>query len=112
MIDADLQGINLSGAELNEACLRGSNLQGANFKGAKLSAADLKKTNLSGANFEGAYLMETKFKGTDLRQVLNLSPDEIATAFIDEKTRIPDYLEVTWTSEDTFDCKLRSKDSA
>ena len=94
--------------KLSEANLKGANLSGASLKGAQLSAADLRWTHLAGADFEGAELLETKLKGTDLSGSLNIDPEELATAILDEKTKIPDYLEVIWTSEDTFECKAKN----
>jgi hypothetical protein len=39
--------------------------------------------------------------------VVNLSPKEVTMAIIDEKTRVPDNLEIHWTSDETFECKER-----
>ena len=94
-----------------EPQLQQANLSGANLTGAKLSEANLRKSNLAGADFRGASLVETKFQGVDLSQALNLAPEEVDLANIDEKTRIPDYLEIIWISEDDFKCKARSEDS-
>ncbi|MBT4105240.1 MAG: hypothetical protein HOE81_10390, partial [Nitrospina sp.] len=43
----------------------------------------------------------------DLRQAKNISSEELALAFIDSKTQIPDYIEVNWTSEDTYECRMK-----
>jgi len=62
---------------------------------------------LAGANFKDTSLSETKLTGVDLSQVLNLSPEEITLAIIDKKTKVPDYLEIVWISDETHDCKAR-----
>ena len=107
MVDADLREVNLSKSNLIEADLRGANLSGADLSGAKLSEANLRKTNLTGTNFKGVSLLETKLTGVDLRPALNLSAEEVTLAIIDSKTQIPDYLEIIWISDETFECKAR-----
>jgi hypothetical protein len=49
----DLQGINLSYADLRMANFRNANLSGANLRNADLSGASLLKTNLSSADLTG-----------------------------------------------------------
>jgi uncharacterized protein YjbI with pentapeptide repeats len=76
--------------------------------GAKLCEANLRQSILTGANFEGTSLLDTKITGVDLSKVINLSPEEVTLAIIDEKTKLPEYLEIIWTSEETHECKARS----
>ncbi len=97
---------------MGEADLRGANLTGANLTGANLSSANLQRATIVGTNFKGTDLLETKLKKTDLSQALNLGPEEVDQAFIDEKTRVPDYLEVTWIDDDVFECKARPSQEA
>ena len=75
--------------------------------GAKLSESNLRKTILTGADFKDVGLLETKLTGVDLSQVVNLSPNEVTLAIIDKKTKVPDYLEIHWISDETFECKAR-----
>jgi len=70
--EVNLQGANLRGADLQEADLRGANLQGANLRGADLQEADLRGANLQGAdlreaNLQGADLRGANLQGADLR---------------------------------------------
>jgi len=78
---------NLQGANLQRAKLAGANLQGANFRMADLSGADLRfsniiKADLAGVNLRGANLMkamlwDVNLMEADLRNVLNLSIEQI-----------------------------------
>jgi hypothetical protein len=52
----NLQGANLRNACLHDADLRESNLQEADLRGADLSHCDLREANLTGASLEGAFL--------------------------------------------------------
>ena len=74
---------------------------------AKLGDADFGAADLTDADFSGAELIEAKFRRVDLRKVKNISPEELELAFIDSETQIPDYIEVKWTSEDTYECRLK-----
>ena len=109
---ADLQGANFQHASLQEAQLQGANLQGAHLQGADLQGANLEKAQLQGASLQGANLQEANFEGADLRETffwqanlqgaqlqgvdlsgaIGLRPQQIESAVIDEKTRLPDYL--------------------
>jgi hypothetical protein len=63
---ADLDGANLSGADLRWADLSGANLVEANLTGADLSLADLYGAILEGADLSGADLFGAIFEGADL----------------------------------------------
>jgi uncharacterized protein YjbI with pentapeptide repeats len=52
----NLQGVDLRKAVLNQAQLYGTNLSNANLAGASLICPGLERTNFSGANLSGAYL--------------------------------------------------------
>jgi uncharacterized protein YjbI with pentapeptide repeats len=75
-------------------------IHGAFVRSADLSGADLERANLSyadatNANFRGAHLKEANLKGTilrgaDLREVRNLTREQLASAIIDETTPLPD----------------------
>jgi uncharacterized protein YjbI with pentapeptide repeats len=69
----------------------------------------LTEANLSGANVRGSDLAETRLTqtnlaGADLSLVTNLSSDNLKTALIDRKTKLPDNLEIQWISETEFEC--------
>ena len=63
---ADLSRANLSRADLNGADLSWANLNGANLNGADLSRANLNGANLNGANLNGADLNGANLNGADL----------------------------------------------
>ncbi|MEL6553956.1 MAG: pentapeptide repeat-containing protein [Cyanobacteria bacterium J06621_11] len=56
---ANLEDCNLAGTNLEKANLRGANLKGANLAGANLSHADLVGTDLTGADLKSAILRST-----------------------------------------------------
>lgn len=109
----DLQGTDLRRADLVEANLENTvlfraNLAGADLRWADLRVADLVEANLEGANLKDAKLMSGIFgfgivlHGADLRganlrgadlSAANVSWQQIQMAIIDEKTKLPDYVE-------------------
>ena len=76
-----LIGANLSGTNFQHDY---AFFEGANFRGADLSHTqwDIKTTSIKGAYLEGA----------DLRMAEGLTNEYLATAYIDIKTKLPDYL--------------------
>lgn len=84
---ADLRGANLTGAVLAEAALAGANLQGAalddaDLAGADLSGADLSTASLVGADLSSASLQDTDLEYADLRRAnlagaLGLSQEQL-----------------------------------
>jgi hypothetical protein len=90
---AELQGANLSGADLKEANLQGAglegadlreaNLQGADLEGASLSGTDLKEANLQEANLQGADLEGADLEGADLSGA-DLSGADLERADLEE----------------------------
>jgi uncharacterized protein YjbI with pentapeptide repeats len=81
--DADLQGVNLRGADLSYADLSEANLTGANLRGTDLSFADLSQANLQDADIRGALLMSA-----NLRQA-NLQGVKLEKADCDRTTNFP-----------------------
>ncbi len=95
---ADLEEAHLERAKLNFARLEGADLRGAHLEGADLEEAHLDKAKLWGAHLErarlkGAYLKGARLEGADLREATGLTREQIESAIIDEKTRLPDYLQ-------------------
>ena len=70
--DASLRGANLRGADLSDASLRGANLRGADLSNANLRGAGLSEADLSNANLRGADLRGANLRGADLSNA-NLS---------------------------------------
>jgi hypothetical protein len=90
---ADLAGADLGGADLAGAGLKAANLRGANLKRASLRGAELEDADLQWACLEGADLSEANLSHADLRAA-NLGETRLAgarlwNAFYDAKTRWP-----------------------
>jgi uncharacterized protein YjbI with pentapeptide repeats len=90
----------VKGAALKDRNLRYTNalhafLVNADLRGADLLGADLRQADLRGARLEGARLHGTNLQGADLTYATGLSREQLASAWIDAATRIPDYLGVT-----------------
>ncbi len=66
--EVDLSGANLCMAHLKGAALYSLNLSGANLTSAKLHGADFSYTNLEGANLVNAKLDNAEFSGSILRR--------------------------------------------
>lgn len=73
----------LNGANLAGASLTGANLAGANLTGANLTEATLHRATLYGATLAGA----------DLRGAIDLTREQVESAWIDERTQLPEELE-------------------
>jgi len=65
--EADLRGANLYGVDLREANLRGANLSGVDLRETDLRGTDLRETDLYGANLYGVDLRGANLSGVDLR---------------------------------------------
>ncbi len=76
---AELQGVNLSGAQLTKANLRDAQLQGANLQGALLKETQLIEADMQGANLSRAILEHTFLSGANLNGA-NLSGAKIQTS--------------------------------
>ncbi|MGV3721991.1 MAG: pentapeptide repeat-containing protein [Actinomycetota bacterium] len=62
---ADLENVNLGGADLQRAVLCGANLSAANLRRANLNGADLSHATLLGVHLEGADLRSADLRGAD-----------------------------------------------
>jgi len=67
LVEANLYGADLRGANLHGANLYRADLHGANLHGADLHGSDLREANLHRANLYGADLREANLYGADLR---------------------------------------------
>ena len=65
---ANLEGANLEGADLYDAHLSGSNLNNANLERANLKIANLHKVNLEEANLKNANLESANLHSTNLEK--------------------------------------------
>jgi uncharacterized protein YjbI with pentapeptide repeats len=79
--------------DIHGAFVRRTDLSGANLERANLSYADATNANFRGANFRDANLEGTILRGADLRDVKNLTREQLAAAIIDESTLLPDHLQ-------------------
>lgn len=75
---------NLSGAQLNNADLSGADLTNAWLNHAQLQGAKLGNANLTGAKLRGVQL-----HGADLSQVVGLTQDQLVLACRDLETKLP-----------------------
>ena len=113
---ASLVGLNLTHANFEEAYLyqaylkktnfHSSNFSRVNLRGASLRWANFQKANLKHANLMKADLLNADLRGTDLSGVKNLQCEQINSAIIDQTTKLPTYLKVSWISEEDYNCFL------
>jgi len=116
---ADLQKVNLSGANCEYTKFEGANLKGANLNGADLRKANLDGVNLQfaklvGANLSNASLIGAIIKGTNLKNVTNLTCDQLISAKVQNKisigsktkfTHLPNSLDIIWNEDGSLrDC--------
>lgn len=67
LVQFDLEGINLKGANLDRSVIRGGNLRRADLSGATLRYAILRRADLTGANLRAAQLNGANFTLANLR---------------------------------------------
>jgi uncharacterized protein YjbI with pentapeptide repeats len=84
-----------------------ANLVHSNFNSANLSKANLRGADLSGANFHGAKFTGADLRGTNLNLALSITCEQIKSALIDGKTRLPDNIYYNFPS--TSYCLLTRK---
>ncbi|MFD6994119.1 pentapeptide repeat-containing protein [Streptomyces sp. NPDC059943] len=114
LTEADLSGMNLSGVNLPKAKVTEANLLSVNLVNTDLAEADLTRANLFGADLTGAYLAEAdlvntdlsevdlanadlgsanlteaNLKGADLTGATILTREQVESAYIDGKTKLP-----------------------
>lgn len=86
--EAYLEGAHFEVANLKGAHLSGAYLQGAFFDGARLDRAELGFAHLEGALFSLAHL-----EGAFLWGTTGFTYEQLYTAYVDDKTKLPDYME-------------------
>tara|TARA_Y100001936_G_C15796144_1_gene519053 strand:- start:177 stop:587 length:411 start_codon:yes stop_codon:yes gene_type:complete len=111
---ADLCNAKLMKAKLNEACLEDADLTAAylikadltkaNLSGADLTQAVLSEADLSGADLDRTELTDTFLNGANLKDVNNLTCDQIELAIYDKDTIFPDYITIKWSSDGYCEC--------
>jgi hypothetical protein len=87
-INANLEGVNMEDASLNDINLSGANLKNANLSGASLEDSNLSGANLSNANLQGALIWYTNLSGADLSGA-DLERAWFEEAVYDKQTRFP-----------------------
>ncbi|MCB9795213.1 MAG: pentapeptide repeat-containing protein [Alphaproteobacteria bacterium] len=92
--DSLLVGVDLRGADLEDASLAWSVLKDLDLRGASLVALDLKRARLlsvqlAGADLRGAGLEEADLRGVDFSEVRGLESARFSAALVDAETRWP-----------------------
>ncbi|MEJ5330691.1 MAG: pentapeptide repeat-containing protein [Desulfobaccales bacterium] len=87
-----LVGVNFENAHLLNANLRNANLKSAQMMEANLKGANLEKANLIGAILHYAKIDNANLKGANLAGAKGLTWEQLEYAYLDENTRLPDYL--------------------
>jgi len=95
---ANLSCTNLNNANLHLASLVSANLSGASLVSANLSDANLLSANFDSVNFtrarlDSADITGARLNGANLEEVIGLTREQIESAWIDERTRLPKELE-------------------
>ena len=104
LMNAHLEGTNLSMAHLEGAFLITAHLEQVYLKEAHLEGAFLIGANLEGASLweahlEGAFLNDANLKGADLRRATGLTQEQIDKAYCDDKTNLPPGLKCSMKKE-------------
>jgi uncharacterized protein YjbI with pentapeptide repeats len=79
--------------DLHGAFIRRTDFSGASLRDANMSGADATGAIFRGADFRGARLRGTILTGADLEDARNLTLEQLAEAIIDDRTKLPDYLD-------------------
>jgi hypothetical protein len=89
---ANLRKAHLEGADLRKAHLERADLSEAHLERASLVWAHLERANLREAHLERADLRKAHLEGADLTSVDGLAQEQIAGAFGDTETKLPEGL--------------------
>jgi uncharacterized protein YjbI with pentapeptide repeats len=90
---ANLKFTNFSKANLTEAVFQFTKISGANFDNANLTKASFFNSEFKATNFLNTNLTNVSFKNIDIRDVRNLTYNQLSKAIINENTILPDNLE-------------------
>ncbi|MEU9662888.1 pentapeptide repeat-containing protein [Streptomyces chartreusis] len=100
--DAHLEGASLGGthlesaflfrAHLQKAVMLGTRLESARLNGAHLEMANLFGSQFAGADLEAAHLKEADLFGVNLEEALNLTVEQVLSAYPGSGTRLPAHL--------------------
>ena len=104
LMQAKLDHANLEEADLSYSYLLRTDLRGANLREADLTSAVLSEADLNGADLTDAELTDAYLHGADLRNTINLTCDQLELANLDKTTQLPENIQLTWTSDSTFQC--------
>jgi hypothetical protein len=85
LVNANLAGVSAQDADLRNAKLQGANLRNGDFRG-----SDFRGAIFAGANVEGADFYEADLSGADLRGVAGLTREQLAGAYMDDETQLPE----------------------
>ena len=75
--------------------LRTLDLTGVNLSSANLKRADARDAILARVNFDGADMTGMDLRGADLTDARNLTVEQLRSAVVDERTRLPAYIDRT-----------------
>jgi len=104
LMKANLRKADLSEADLSFSYLMQADLTGANLVRSDLSYAVISEAILEGADLKDADLSDSFLHGTDMSRALNLTAEQIESASIDRDTKVPENIQIIWTSEKVFTC--------
>jgi uncharacterized protein YjbI with pentapeptide repeats len=79
--------------DVHGAFIRRTDWSGANLEGANLSRADCTDALFRDVNFQNARLTGAILRGADLTGAKNLTVRQLASAIVDERTRLPSYID-------------------
>ena len=94
---ADMEGVNLSGADLTGCTFVGADLTNANLSGANLTNASFKYADLTNANLDGANLLNANLSSATLT---NVSIEGLVSL-----TQDTDSVEVNWATNSRLKLK-------
>jgi hypothetical protein len=113
-----LVGNNFENADLEHTNFSESNLQEVNFRGAFIHHTNFYRADLRDSNFQDATLLNVNLNkanlcGADLSFKLvrlsgrtlkdgHISCKQILSSFIDQKTKLPEYMKIHWENNSTY----------
>jgi uncharacterized protein YjbI with pentapeptide repeats len=92
LVNSDFSFADLKSANLDSADLRHCKLERTKFTNASMKEADLRGARLIKTSFHGAKITGANLKGVDLSQTYGLTREQLNSALIDTKTKLPEEL--------------------